>query len=87
MTTEYKEHRYADSIETSDGKWVRISTMNPNATIKIGPRRVRVRVGDIPMNVATLTCGEILRGIAFTEGNVVFCEKHQVDEIVEFVHT
>lgn len=86
MTTDYKEHRYADSVETSDGKWVRITMMNPDARIKIGPQRRLVRVGDIPLNAATLTCGEIIRGIAFSVGNVVFCEKHHVEEFVEFVH-
>lgn len=85
MTTEYKERRYADSIETSDGKWVRITSMNPNHIIKIGPRRTKVRVGDIPLNAAVLSCGEIVRGVAFSKGDILFCEKHAVEEVIEQV--
>jgi hypothetical protein len=77
------QQRFPDTLETSDGTLVRLSLLKPEKTIYIGKRRIPIKVKDIPQTSALLTCGVIVRGIAFTQGNVVFCEKHQEDEIVE----
>lgn len=77
------QQKFPDTLETSDGTLVRLSLLSPNKTLYIGKRRIAVKVKDIPQTSALLTCGAIVRGIAFTEGNVVFCEEHRVDEIVE----
>jgi len=77
-------HRiYPDSLTTSDGKVVRLSLLNPNYTVRIGPKRTPVKVKDIPLTAGLLTCGHIVRGIAFSQGNVIFCEEHGEEEIVE----
>jgi len=81
--TDTKARRYPDSIETSDGKLVRISDLQPNQTIRIGKHRIAVKVKDIPITVALLSCGDVVRGIAFKEGNVVFCETHHENKFVE----
>ena len=83
MTQVQPDRRYPDSIETSDGRMVRVSNLRPNQTIKIGKGRVAIKVKDIPMTAALLSCGDIVRGIAFTKGDVVFCEKHHDDVFVE----
>lgn len=77
------ERRYPDSIETSDGKMVRVTTLNPNHILTIGKNRTKIKVSDIPITVGLTTCGKIIRGIAFTQGNVIFCEDHQKDEFIE----
>lgn len=82
MSTDYKERRFSDSIETSDGKWVRISNLHPDKIIKIGSQRISVRVGDIPMNAVALSCGDMIRGIALSVGDIIFCENHQTEESV-----
>lgn len=75
--------KYPDTLETSDGKFVRLSQLAPEKTLYIGKKRVAVKVKDIPLTAALLTCGHIVRGIAFSQGNVIFCEEHSDEEIVE----
>lgn len=82
MSNEYKERRYPDSIETSEGHWVRVSSLPAEKVIRIGKKRIPIKVGDIPMTAVALTCGTIVRGIAFNVGDVVFCEVHQQNEFV-----
>lgn len=81
MTT--TTHRFPDSLETSDGKIVRLSQLNPEKVLHIGKNRVPVKVKNIPLTAALLSCGHIVRGIAFEKNNVVFCEEHSEEEIVE----
>jgi len=83
--TQIQQRRYPDSIETSDGKTVRLSTLRPNQTIRIGRSRTAVKVKDIPITAALLKCGHIVRGIAFAQGDVVFCEEDHEDMFVEEV--
>jgi hypothetical protein len=77
--------RYADSIETSEGKIVRLSLLPPEQVIHIGKGRTKtsIKVKDIPLTEALLSCGDIVLGIAFKPGNVVFCDKHADEMIVE----
>lgn len=81
--TDTKTRRYPDSIETSEGNLVRISDLRPDQTIRIGKHRIAVKVRDIPITVALLSCGDVVRGIAFNEGNVVFCETCHENKFVE----
>lgn len=80
-----QERRYPDSIETSDGYFVRLSSLRPDQTIRITKKRIPVKASDIPMTAVLTTCGLVVRGIAFEEGDVIFCEQHGVDERVEEV--
>lgn len=76
--------KYADSLEVDAGhnetQTVRITKMRPNDTVRVHGRRIKV--GDIPITVAILKCGHVVRGIAFEVDNVVFCEQHQEDDFV-----
>ena len=76
--------KYADSLEVDAGKGltqtVRITKMRPNDTVRVHGRRIKIK--DIPLNAATLNCGHIVHGIAFTVGDVVFCEEHEKDDFV-----
>lgn len=81
------KRRYADTLVTSNGKEVRVATLNPNTVLQVGPRRTRVKVKDIKITTGRLSCGHIVRGIAFDKGNVVFCEDHHDDaHVVEMLH-
>lgn len=75
--------RYPDSLETSDGKIVRVASLRPEQVLTIGKSRMKIKVSDIPMTVGLLTCGKTVRGIAFAQGNVVFCEEHHANEFIE----
>jgi hypothetical protein len=72
--TDTQTRRYPDTIETSEGKLVRLSDLRPDQTIRIGKHHTAIKVKNIPITVALLSCGDVVRGIAFNEGNVVFCE-------------
>lgn len=75
---------YPDAITLDSGKVVRITTMNPDAYVRIQGRSIRV--GDIPMSVGRLNCGCIMRGIAIGLNNVFFCESHKDNSyVVEIV--
>jgi hypothetical protein len=63
------------SIKTDNGDIVNTQTASPNLTIKIHGHRIKVR--DIPITAATLDCEHTVRGIAFAEGNLVYCDKHE----------
>lgn len=78
--TRNEQIRYPDSILTDSGRMVRISSLNPDTKLKIHGRMIRA--GDIPMTVATLGCGDVVRGIAMQKGDHVFCDRHQDDERV-----
>lgn len=78
--TKNEQTRYPDSILTDSGRMVRISSLNPDTKLKIHGRTIRS--GDIPMTVATLACGDVVRGIALLVGDHVFCDRHQDDERV-----
>lgn len=61
-------------IKDDRGFTVDIHTANPEKTLVIQGRRVKVK--DIPITVAHLECGHNIRGIAFQKGEVVSCEEH-----------
>ncbi len=78
-----QERRYPDSIETSDGYYVRLSSLRPDQIIRITKKRIPVKASEIPMTAVVTTCGLVVRGIAFQKGDVIFCETHGADEFVE----
>lgn len=73
-------NKYPDSITLDSGKTVRVSTMNPNATLKIHGRTIRV--ADIPLVAVRLKCGCVVRGIAIAKRDIVFCENHHDESYV-----
>lgn len=74
------ENRFPDSITVDSGKTVRVSTMNPNVVLKIHGRSVKV--ADIPLVAARLKCSCVIRGIAITKRDIVFCENHHEESYV-----
>ena len=77
------QRKYPDSIETSEGKIVRLSELNPEKIIHIGHTRTPIKVKDVPLTAVLLSCGDMVRGIAFSPGDLIFCEKHHDEIIVE----
>lgn len=71
-TENVNEIRYSDSILTQNIGMVRVTELDPDTELKIAGRWIVA--ADIPLNIASLSCGHIIRGIALKEGNVVFCE-------------
>lgn len=71
---ETTEIRDPYSIKTDNGEVVDTYTANPNRTIQIHGHRIKIK--DIPITAARLDCGHTVRGIAFSQGNLVYCEKH-----------
>lgn len=61
-------------IRTDDGKSVDISKSNPDRVLTIRGHKFKVK--DIPIGVARLSCGHTVRGIVFTENDVVYCDQH-----------
>jgi len=78
-----KQHKYPDEIEVDGGKVVRLSQLSDNAVIRV--HKHPIRVGDIPLTAAQLTCGHVIRGIALKEQDVVFCEDHAQNSFVAMI--
>ncbi len=68
------DYKYPDELTVNGGRVVRLSKISDDTILKIGKHKIRA--GDIPTVAARLSCGDTIRGIAFQQGNVVFCEKH-----------
>lgn len=74
--------RYSDSISTQNLGDVRISELKSDDKLKIQGRWIKV--SDIPMTAATLSCMHSVRGIALQLNDVVFCENcHQTSFVSE----
>lgn len=73
-------NKYPDSVTLDSGKTVRVSTMHPDATLTIHGRKIKV--SDIPLVVARLKCGCVIRGIAIAKRDIVFCENHHDESYV-----
>lgn len=75
MTT--KTTQYADNLTTENRGVVRLTELRSTDRLKIrvGNRSQWVTVRDIPINVAHLECGHVLRGIALHQNGVTFCEE------------
>lgn len=71
---------YSDTIHLDNGKTIRLTTANPDKIITIGGRKIRV--GDIPFVTARLSCTHVVRGIAFSVNDIVFCDKCADDRTV-----
>lgn len=72
------EQRHSDSVTTRNRGVVRLTEINPEARLHIGNRWVRA--GDIPLTTSTLDCGHIVRGVAISTGDVIFCDKCQTEK-------
>jgi hypothetical protein len=62
------------SIKSDSGEIVNTKTASPRKTIKIHGHTIRVK--DIPITAANLSCGHNIRGIAFAVGDIVHCDNH-----------
>lgn len=78
-TTEIVRDPY--SIVTDSGESVNTRKANPNRVLKIHGHKIRVR--DIPITSATLSCGHAVRGIAFAPGNIVYCDLHGEGNLIQ----
>lgn len=74
MVASTAPRRYADEI-IPDGfkKPIRVTLSNPDRVVPI--RGHKVRVGDIPLSIFTLECGDKGKGIAVVTGNMIFCDE------------
>ena len=68
------------SIKTDDGEMVNAKTAAPNRVIRIHGHKIRIK--DIPITAARLACGHSIRGIAFSQGNLVYCDKHEENTLL-----
>jgi hypothetical protein len=67
-------------IRVDSGEIVNIKNANPYRTLVIGGHKFRVK--DIPITVATLDNGEIVRGVAFAPGNLVYTTDKNTGELI-----
>lgn len=72
MTTSNIRNPY--ELKTDNGVIDISKQRNLNKTIKINGHRIRI--SEIPITGATLSCGHTVRGIAFSLGDLVYCDKH-----------
>lgn len=77
---ETRERKYPDSILTDGGRMVRLASLGPNDSIRVGGRKVFGR--DIPLTVYTLNCGHTGKGVAVAVRDVVFCDTCSTDGFV-----
>jgi hypothetical protein len=77
-----EEIKYADSIRTDNGRMVRLSQIRPDTVLRIGGHELKAELIAAKMVGALLACGDTVRGIAISQGDVIFCEKHGEDEFV-----
>lgn len=76
--------RYSDSITTENRGDVRLSELRPDEKLKIYGKWIKV--SDIPMTAATLSCTHPVRGIALQLNDVVFCETCHDNSFVADIH-
>jgi hypothetical protein len=80
QTNALNEIRDPYSIKTDDGEMVNAQTASPSRIIRIHGHKIRIK--DIPITAARLTCGHNVRGIAFSVGNLVYCDKHEENALL-----
>jgi len=68
-----------DTIHLDNGRTIKVATANPDLRVRIHGRNIRV--GDIPLTAAKLGCGHIIRGIAFQQNDLIFCNEHGTEPL------
>lgn len=74
MATSKIKARNPYVIIADNGDEVNVQTSSPNRKLTIHGHEIRV--SQIPITVARLSCGHSVRGIAFSEGMLVHCDQH-----------